>query len=69
MVISAIFEPKTESIYIDLHAEQSFTGTFLIFNDNREINITDGIYQDLLTDDTIKNINAFFYDFFRSCFL
>ncbi len=59
MVISAIFEPKTESIYIDLHAEQSFTGTFLIFNDNREINITDGIYQDLLTDDTIKNINAF----------
>lgn len=60
MIISVIFDPKTEGFYIDLHAEQSFTGTFLIFNEINEYNIVDGIYENLLMDETVENINDFF---------
>lgn len=60
MIISVIFDPKTEGFYIDLHAEQSFTGTFLIFNEINEYNIVDGIFQNLLLDETVENVNYFF---------
>lgn len=60
MVISAIFNKTTESVYINLHAEQSFTGSFLIFNDDIENNIIEGVYQSLLKEDTVKRINDFF---------
>jgi hypothetical protein len=60
MIISAILDPKTESFYIDLHAEQSFISTFLIFNEIIELNIIDGIYQSLLMDETVENINDYF---------
>lgn len=60
MVISAILESNSESMYIDLHAEQSFTGSFLIFNDDIDNNIIEGIYQTLLKEDTLKRTVDFF---------
>ena len=58
MIISAIHNENQE-VYINMHAEQSFTGSFLIFNDDIDNSIVEGIYQTLLKEDTVKRIVEF----------
>ncbi|WP_179415969.1 hypothetical protein HDF19_06715 [Mucilaginibacter sp. E4BP6] len=57
MVISAI--RQADSLYIDVHAEQSYTGTFLADKGDVNTNINLGIFGYELTRETLININSY----------
>lgn len=56
MVISKIIHQ--DCIYFNLHAEQSFTGSFLADKGDAGINICEGIFGSELTMETLDNIHA-----------
>lgn len=56
MVISKIIDQ--DCVYFNLHAEQSFTGSFLADKGDASINICEGIFGSELTLQTLGNIEA-----------
>ena len=57
MIISAIIKEK--KVFFNLHAEQTFTGTFQMDSGDFNVNVISGIYGSELTKMTLQKINNY----------